>query len=141
MDRPEPIDPKIHWNRTADAVQRNFGRVRDALTFASMRSATSDRSDLGFRISALRAQLSLAKIETSPFTGSIPEDCMSSRLQEATEAEAKTEGIDDLLAQAQALAERVEAMPDGPMKQKLRVALAEIKCNVGEIKPEVRHAG
>jgi hypothetical protein len=66
---------------------------------------------------------------------------MSSRLQEATEAEARTEGIDDLLAQAQALAERVEAMPDGPMKQKLRVALAEIKCNVGEFKPEVRHAG
>ena len=27
MDRPEPIDPKMHWNRTADAVQRNSGRV------------------------------------------------------------------------------------------------------------------
>ena len=30
MDRPEPIDPKMHWNRTADAVQRNSGRVTDA---------------------------------------------------------------------------------------------------------------
>ncbi len=27
MDRPEPIDPKMHWNRTADAVQRNSGTM------------------------------------------------------------------------------------------------------------------
>ena len=33
MDRPEPIDPNMHWNRTADAVQRNSGRVTGALTF------------------------------------------------------------------------------------------------------------
>jgi hypothetical protein len=76
-----------------------------------------------------------------PITVPTPEDCMSSRIPEATDAEARTEGIDDLLAQAQTLAERVEAMPDGPMKQKLRAALAEIKANVREFKPEVRHAG
>jgi hypothetical protein len=59
----------------------------------------------------------------------------------ATDAEPRTEGVKDFLAQAQSLAARVEAMPDGPMKQKLRIALAEIRANVGECKPEVRHAG
>jgi hypothetical protein len=30
MDNPEPIDPNMYLNRTADAVQRNSGRVTDA---------------------------------------------------------------------------------------------------------------
>ena len=28
MDRPQPIDPKMHWNRIADAVQRYSGPER-----------------------------------------------------------------------------------------------------------------
>jgi hypothetical protein len=66
---------------------------------------------------------------------------MSRKIPEASEAEPRTEEINVLLAQAQSLAGRVEAMSDGPMKQKLRVALAEIRADVGEPKPEVRQAG
>jgi hypothetical protein len=46
MDRPEPIDPKMHWNRTADAVQRNSGRVTDARGVGRLEHE-SCRSDSG----------------------------------------------------------------------------------------------
>jgi hypothetical protein len=59
----------------------------------------------------------------------------------AMDAAPRTEENADLLTQAQALTARVEAMTDGPLKQKLIAALAEIRANVGESKPEVRHAG
>ena len=58
----------------------------------------------------------------------------------ATDAEPRTEEAKDFLAQAQSLAARVEAMLDGPMKQKLRAALADIRATAGEFKSEVRHA-
>jgi hypothetical protein len=66
---------------------------------------------------------------------------MTSMLPEAAEAERRTTEIADLLAQAIALAERVEALPDGAMKEKLRAALIEIRANIGEPKSEMRHAG
>jgi hypothetical protein len=59
----------------------------------------------------------------------------------ARDAEPQSENVSDILAQSQALAERVEAMPDCTMKEKLRTALAEIRANFGEFNPEVRHAG
>jgi hypothetical protein len=85
--------------------------------------------------------LNLAKIQASPFTVSTSEVYMIRMNLTATNAEPRTDDVSDILAQAQALAERVEAMPDGPMKQKLRAALAEIRADVEEFKPEVRHAG
>ena len=57
---------------------------------------------------------------------------MSSKIPEATEAEARQEDAADLFAQALALTERVEKMPDGPRKEKLRIALARIRTDVGE---------
>jgi hypothetical protein len=66
---------------------------------------------------------------------------MTSRLPVAAEAEPRTGEIADLLAQAIALAGRVEALPDGAMKEKLSAALAEIRANLGKPDSEVRHAG
>jgi hypothetical protein len=48
---------------------------------------------------------------------------MSRNNPEAAETEPRTEEFADLRAQAQALAERVEKMHDGPRKEKLRSAL------------------
>jgi hypothetical protein len=58
---------------------------------------------------------------------------MTSKIPEAMKAEPPTEEIADLRAWALALAERVEKLPDGPLKEKLRSALYaigdEIKCS------------
>ena len=108
---------------------------------ASFRFATRVGPDRASRFSALHLPLNLAKIQASPFTVSTSEVYMIRMNLTATNAEPRTDDVSDILAQAQALAERVEAMPDGPMKEKLRAALAEIRANVEEFKPEVRHAG
>ena len=58
---------------------------------------------------------------------------MTNKIPTATTAEPLTEEIADLRACALALAERVEKLPDGPRKEKLRSALYaigdEIKCS------------
>jgi hypothetical protein len=59
----------------------------------------------------------------------------------APDADPRSEDGKDFLAEAIALAERVEAMPDCAMKDKLNAALAEIRANIGRTEPEVRHAG
>ena len=57
---------------------------------------------------------------------------MSSKIPETPETEPPPDDIKELLAQAQALAERVEKLPDGPTKEKLRATLTEIWVNAGE---------
>ena len=59
----------------------------------------------------------------------------------AWDAEPQADNVNEILEQTQALAERVEAMPDCAMKEKLRNALAEIRANFGESKPKLCHAG
>jgi hypothetical protein len=83
----------------------------------------------------------MATIQASPFNASTAEDFMHNEAPEASEAEVGTEENANLLARAISLAGRVEAMPDGAMKEKLRAELAEMRSNLGERKPEVRHAG
>jgi hypothetical protein len=58
----------------------------------------------------------------------------------AKDAEPRADDVSEILAQAQSLAEKVEAMPDCVMKGNLRTALAEILAKAGEPKSEVRHA-
>ena len=57
---------------------------------------------------------------------------MSRNIPEASEAEPRMEDTADLFAQALELTERVEKMTDGPRKEKLRIALAKIRTDVGE---------
>jgi hypothetical protein len=59
----------------------------------------------------------------------------------ATDADPRSKDVKDFLAEATALSERVEAMPDGAMKEKLRVALAQIHASIGETKSDRRDAG
>ena len=58
---------------------------------------------------------------------------MSSKILETSETEPSSGDVKDPLAQAQAIAERVEKLPDGPTKEKLRATLAEIWVNAGEV--------
>jgi hypothetical protein len=64
---------------------------------------------------------------------------MSSKIPEASETDPLSGAYKDLLAQAKALAGRVENLPDGPTKEKLRATLAEVWGNVAESKSEAGH--
>jgi hypothetical protein len=64
---------------------------------------------------------------------------MSSKNPDATETEPPSGEFKDLLAQAQALAKRVENLPDGPTKEKLRATLSELWVNVTEGRSEGGH--
>ena len=58
--------------------------------------------------------------------------------QKSTEAEPQLDEINILLAQARALVERVEKLPDGSEKNKLRAALSELDTIADEIEPDAR---
>jgi hypothetical protein len=64
---------------------------------------------------------------------------MASDSPDAMETETGTEDIEDLLTQALALAHRVDKLPAGAMKEKLRAALAEIRVSAGDLASEARH--
>ena len=65
---------------------------------------------------------------------------MTSENPAGTESATGTPELKDILAQAIALADRVEKMPDGPLKEKLRTALAEIRVSAGDSTSASVHA-
>jgi hypothetical protein len=63
---------------------------------------------------------------------------MTGKALEATEAEAGTGEIRDLLSQAGALADRVSKLRDGPRKEELKAALLELQAIAEELESESR---
>jgi hypothetical protein len=113
----------------------------DPMAGASSRSPTSVWSGLGFTVYSLAWAFDENDNPGITSTVSTPEDCMTSKAPEALDAEPKTEEIKDLLGQAQALAKRVEAMPEGARKERLRATLSELQVIADQLMPAVPDGG
>jgi hypothetical protein len=64
---------------------------------------------------------------------------MASETPEPTGAESETGEIKALLSQAQALADRVEKLHDGPRKENLKTALSELQNLIDQLESEAHH--
>jgi hypothetical protein len=63
---------------------------------------------------------------------------MIHNISEPTEAKPRSGDTDGLLAQAQALAARVENLPEGPRKKALKAALADVQSLLAENERDAR---